>query len=480
MAGPLLRPSELELARKRGTCSREQPGFNDELMSIIEPVPLSTFVKTESSSADATIGRSALRKASLRLLPMIFLGYGINYIDRTNISFASLHMNRDLHFSASIYGLGAGLFFLTYAAFELPSNLMLVRFGARRWLARIMLTWGLLAIGMMFVKTPMQFYTMRLLLGAAEAGFAPGVIFYLTLWFPPTMRARAVSRFFIAAPLGFAVSGLVAGPLLNLQGHLGLAGWQWLFLVEGVPAILLSVIFLLYLPNNPAEARWLTDDERAWIHSQLHSDRTSGVAIQSDELGRAFLDTRVWLLGLFNACILGCSFAYTFSAPAIIQKLTGFSITHVGLIVASMSLFNALCIILISTHSDRTRERFLHLAIPCLLTATGWFVGGLSTAPLLAIPAFWVSQICLLGVQPVMFSLPADFLRARSAAAGIGIICSVGILGAFFGPVWMGRMRDLTGSYQLGIVALAGPSLFASGIIFYLRRQSRKGDGDCP
>jgi ACS family tartrate transporter-like MFS transporter len=442
-------------------------------MSIIEPVPLSTCVKTRSSSVDATIGRSALRKASLRLLPLIFLGYGINYIDRTNISFASLHMNRDLHFSASIYGLGAGLFFLTYAAFELPSNLMLVRFGARRWLARIMFTWGLLAIGMMFVKTPMQFYAMRLLLGAAEAGFAPGVIFYLTLWFPPAMRAHAVSRFFIAAPLSFAVSGVVAGPLLDLQGHLGLAGWQWLFLVEGVPAILLSVIFLAYLPNNPAEARWLTDDERTWIHRQLHSGRTPGAAIQSDELGRAFRDARVWLLGLFNACILCCSFAYTFSAPAIIQKLTGFSITYVGFIVATMSLFNALCVILISMHSDRTRERFLHLAIPCLLAATGWIVGGFSTAPLLAIPAFWVSQICLLSVQPVMFSLPADFLTARSAAAGIGVICSVGILGAFLGPVWMGRMRDLSGSYQLGIVALAGPSLLASGIIFYLRRQSR-------
>src|SRR5471032_983897 len=193
----------------------------------------------DAETRDANVGRSALAKASWRLLPLIALGYGVAYIDRVNISFASLQMNRDLHFSAAVYGLGAGLFFLTYALLEVPSNLLLVRFGARRWIARIMLTWGLLAAAMLFVRTPLQFYVMRLLLGAAEAGFFPGVIYYLSQWFPAAERGRAISRFYVAVPLSMVVMGALAGALLNLQGRLGLAGWQWLFLLEGVPAVLL-------------------------------------------------------------------------------------------------------------------------------------------------------------------------------------------------------------------------------------------------
>src|SRR5271156_4272644 len=216
-------------------------------------------------SADETIGASAMRKAPRHLIPLIALGYGAAYMDRVNISFASLQMNRDLHFSATVYGFGAGLFFLSYSVCEVPSNLLLVRFGARRWLARIMFTWGLLAIGMMFVKTPPQFYILRFLLGMAEAGFFPGVVYYLMQWFPPEMRARAISRFYISLPLASTVMGSLAGALLNLQGRLGLAGWQWLFLLEGLPAIVLAAIFLIQLPDTPADAKWLNLEERRWL-----------------------------------------------------------------------------------------------------------------------------------------------------------------------------------------------------------------------
>src|SRR5277367_317490 len=254
-------------------------------MSVIEPhIPAASQV----SPANDLIGKSAVRKASWRLIPLIGLGYGIAYIDRVNISFASLQMNRDLHFSATVYGLGAGLFFLSYSACEVPSNLLLVRFGARRWLARIMFTWGLLAIGMMFVKTAPQFYVMRFLLGVAEAGFFPGVVFYLMQWFPPEMRARAISRFYVSLPLSSALMGALAGALLNLQGKLGLAGWQWLFLIEGLPAILLSVAFLLWLPNGPGDAKWLTGDERAWVLEQIRVDACSGG--HTHDVGRALLD----------------------------------------------------------------------------------------------------------------------------------------------------------------------------------------------
>src|SRR5271157_4267486 len=217
----------------------------------------------------AAIGKSAQRKASLRLIPVIGIGYGLAYIDRLNLSFASLQMNQDLHFSASVYGFGAGLFFIGYALCEVPSNLLLLRFGAKRWLARIMFTWGLLAASMMFVRTPLEFNVLRFLLGMAEAGFFPGVIYYLTLWFPARMRARAVSRFYIALPLSSVVMGSLAGWLLGLGGKLGLSGWQWLFLLEGLPPVLFSLVILKMLPDGPADAAWLTKEEKTWLQRQV-------------------------------------------------------------------------------------------------------------------------------------------------------------------------------------------------------------------
>src|SRR5580658_1472754 len=218
------------------------------------------------------VGKSALRKAALRLIPVISVGYGLAYIDRLNLSFASLQMNRDLHFTASVYGFGAGLFFVGYALCEVPSNLLLLRFGAKRWLARIMFTWGLLAAATMFVRTPLEFNVLRFLLGMAEAGFFPGVLYYLTLWFPARVRARAVSRFYIALPLSSVVMGSLAGWLLGLGGKFGLAGWQWLFLVEGLPAVLFSFVILKMLPDGPANAAWLTQEEKAWLQNQLKTD----------------------------------------------------------------------------------------------------------------------------------------------------------------------------------------------------------------
>jgi ACS family tartrate transporter-like MFS transporter len=426
------------------------------------------------NSSDTVVGRSAIRKASIRLVPIIALGYGISYIDRANVGFAALQMNRDLHFNASIYGLGAGLFFLSYAVCELPSNLLLVRFGARRWIARIMFTWGLLAVGMMFVKTPTQFYVMRLLLGAAEAGFFPGVVFYLMKWFPKEVRARAISRFYVAVPLSTVIMGTLAGSLLGLQGRFGLDGWQWLFLIEGIPAVLLSIVFLFYLPDGPKEAKWLTTDERKWIVEQAHPDKIAGVQVHSDEVWRALLDSRVLLMGCFYLFSLGSAYAYSLSAPLIIQKLTGLNNTSTGYLVAGMSLFNALCVLLVPLHSDRTRERFLHIAIPVSLAAAGFVVGGLSGIPLLAIVGLAVGQTGLVSTHPVLWSLPASFLTNKAAAAGIAVISSFGILGGFLGPVWMGRTKDMTGSYRFGLVSLAVPILIAAIIILFLRTETTK------
>src|SRR6185312_13104850 len=306
------------------------------------------------AAQDQAIGRRALSKASWRLLPLIGLGYGIAYMDRANIGYAALQMSADLQFSATVYGLGAGLFFVSYALMEVPSNLMLLRFGARRWIARIMLTWGVLAVGMMFVKTPMQFYVMRFLLGAAEAGFFPGVVFYLMQWFAAHERGRAISRFYVALPLSMVLMGMVAGALLGLQGLLGLAGWQWLFAVEGLPAVLLGIAILFLLPDSPSDAAWLTAAEREWIEDRLAADRTMPGA-SADHGVRALLDPRVLLLGLCNICIMGGNYAFNLSAPALLQDATHLDATHVGFLIALVAVLGAAAMIAAGWASDKRR-----------------------------------------------------------------------------------------------------------------------------
>jgi ACS family tartrate transporter-like MFS transporter len=425
---------------------------------------------------EEAVGRSALRKASLRLLPLIAIGYGIAYMDRVNISFAALQMNRDLHFSASVYGFGAGLFFLSYAACEVPSNLLLVRFGARRWLARIMFTWGALSIGMLFVKTPHQFYAMRFLLGVAEAGFFPGVIYYLSRWFPQRQRARAVSRFYISMPLSSAVMGMLAGALLQLGGRGGLAGWQWLFLIEGLPAVALSIVFLLSLPDGPEKAPWLDDQERAWLRTALHKDDAAAAATahSGSEVVHALRQVRVWVLGLFLLCLYVGNYGYIFSAPAMIQRVTGFSPMKVGLTVALLGVLGALAMLLNSAHSDRKREHYLHVALPCALVAAGFAAAGISGRAAIVIPAFACVMIGLSAIAAPVWSIPTQFLCGRSAAAGIAAVNMIAILGGFLGPYWMGVAADLTGGYQRGLLTLVVPSLIAMFLMFGIRRDAMR------
>ncbi len=451
-------------------------------MSAVEPVPSST-TKRNGADAPASVnhsddknGASALRKASVRLIPLIAIAYGVAYTDRVNISFAALQMNRDLHFSASSYGLGAGLFFLSYAACEIPSNLLLVRFGASRWIARIMLTWGLLAMGMMFVKTPLQFYAVRFLLGMSEAGFFPGVVFYLSQWFPANVRARTVSRFYVALPLSSVFMGGLAGALLNLQGRMGLAGWQWLFVAEGLPAVLLSVVFLVYLPNTPADAKWLTSEERDWLLNRLRVDNASaaGGAGHAEGALRAILNPRVWQLGIYLLCIYIGFYAFSFSAPLLIQQATGMSNTGVGFAVAAMGLLGALALVLNGQHSDRTNERYLHIAVPVLLIAAAFVVGGLTVAPIFALPAYAIIFIAFNATAGPSWTIPSSFLTGKSAAAGIATANTIAIVGGFLGPYWMGRAKDFTGNYQTGLLTLAIPTIAGAMIVLFMRRQAAR------
>jgi ACS family tartrate transporter-like MFS transporter len=429
-----------------------------------------TAIDTLVGAEMAAVGASAQRKASLRLIPLIAVGYGLAYMDRINISFASLQMNRDLHFSATVYGVGAGLFFIGYALCEVPSNLLMLRFGSKRWLARIMFTWGLLAAATMFVRTPLEFNVLRFLLGMAEAGFFPGVLYYLTLWFPARVRARAVSRFYIALPLSSAVMGSVAGWLLGLGGKLGLAGWQWLFLLEGIPSILFSLVILWVLPDGPAHVAWLTAEEKAWLREQLEADGARAHLGHQAGVVQALVSSKVWMIGLFFFCALTCSYGYGFSAPAILQNATGWSVTHVGYVVASFGIAGAVAMLLNGAHSDRTRERRMHCVVPCVVMAAGYLTASYSRAGWLTVAALAASFIAFNALQGPALAVPTEFLSGRAAAAGIAAMNTITMFSGFVGPYWMGLMKDATGSDQAGLRGLLLPSLGAAAVMLALAR----------
>jgi MFS transporter, ACS family, tartrate transporter len=426
----------------------------------------------DSVAPSSPIGRSALRKASLRLIPLIALGYGCSYMDRANVSFAALQMNQALHFSGAVYGFGSGVFFLAYAACEVPSNLALYRFGARRWLARIMLTWGLIAMGMLFVRTPWQFYTARFFLGMAEAGFFPGVIFYLMQWFPPEQRARAVSRFYISGPLSSVLMGAIAGALLNLNGRAHLAGWQWLFLVEGIPPILLSVAFLLLLPDKPADAPWLTEPERDWI--TLNVDPTGDhIRHPAEPIRRVLIDPRVWQFGVFGFLMLTAFYGYTLIFPQLVLSSTHLNVTRVGFITAGISLLGVPAMLLGARFSDRLPAKRHQFVVPfCILMAIGLAACGSSSAPAVVIPALCCICIGFQGMQGAWLAIVQGLFRGRSAAAAIAAINTLSILGGFIGPNFIGLLKDLTGNYQRGLALLSIPMLLDAAIMLYLRGQA--------
>jgi ACS family tartrate transporter-like MFS transporter len=381
-------------------------------------------------------------------------------------------MNQALHFSGAVYGFGAGVFFLSYAVCEVPSNLALHRFGARRWLARIMLTWGIIAMGMLFVRTPMQFYIARFCLGMAEAGFFPGVIFYLMQWFPPEQRARAISRFYISGPLSSVLMGAIAGALLNLNGHAHLAGWQWLFLVEGLPPIFLSVAFFLLLPDTPSQAKWLTEPERAWITQNV--DPTGDhIHHPAEPIHRILIDSRVWQFGIFGFLMLTTFYGYALIFPQLVQISTHLSTTRVGFITAGISLLGVPAMLLGAKFSDRTPNKRHQFAVPfCILMALGLAACGSSNAPAVVIPALCCICIGFQGMQGAWLAIVQGLFRGRSAAAAIAAVNTLCILGGFVGPYFMGLLKDLTGNYQRGLALLSIPMLIDAGLMLYLGRQA--------
>lgn len=423
-----------------------------------------------SNGVSEVDGAQVLRRISWRLLPILGVGYGMAYMDRVNISFASLRMNSDLHFSATVYGLGAGLFFIGYALCEIPSNLLLLRFGARRWLARIMLTWGILAACMMLVRTPWQFYGLRLLLGMAEAGFYPGVVYYLTLWFPARMKARAVSRFYVALPLSTVVMGALAGWLMGLDGRLGLTGWQWLFVAEGLPTAAFSYVVLRWLPDNPAKASWLSAQEKLWLDDELKAEGAKALLGDHSGVLKALLSPQVWMIGAYFFFALTASYAYQFSAPAILQAATGWSVAQVGYLVSAIGLLAAVAMLLNAAHSDRNEERAWHCIVPCVVMAASFMTASVAGNRWLVVAALAASYAAFTAMLGPSNAVPMKFLAGRSAAAGLAAMNTITMFSGFLGPYWMGVMKDHSGSYEAGLKGLALPSLLAAGTMFALTR----------
>jgi len=412
-----------------------------------------------------------MRRVSLRLLPFLFLLYVFNFLDRTNVAIAALQMNRDLHFSATAYGFGAGIFSLGYALFEVPSNLVLARVGARYWIARIMISWGLVASAMMFVHTPIQFYTLRFLLGVAEAGFAPGIIYYLSGWFPAPQRARALSRFLIAVPISAAIGNPLSAWLLGLDGLRGLAGWQWLFLLEGIPSVLLGFTVLAVLPDHPAGARWLSVAQRDWLTARLRRDADESSAPHGVAPLRALVLPMVWLASLPYFLLVTTQYSYTLWAPTMIRDALQASNTTTGFITGGIACAAAAVMLAVSASSDRTGERFFHASACAVLAALGCLSAALLPHPLARLAGLALVSIGVHGFYGPFWCVPTALLRGTAAAAGIALVGALGHLGALVGPYGVGLLTDTTGSTSVALLGLASLALTAAALCFVLRRQ---------
>lgn len=422
---------------------------------------------------DQAIGKSAMNKAFWRILPLILVAYLFAYMDRVNVSFAAASMNEDLAFSATVYGLGGGLFFLGYALFEIPSNLMLVRFGARKWIARIMITWGLLSAAMMFVQTPEQFYILRFLLGVAEAGFYPGVIFYFAGWFPACHRGRAVSRFFVAAPLASVAMGGMSGWLLSLDGNAGLHGWQWLFLVQGLPTVLFGLVVLRFLPDAPATVTWLTQPEKDWIYAELAREQARIGEPVGHNILAAFRNPRVLLLGLFGFLLIGVITAINLNVPLILQDATTLNAKWIGYVVALGGVLGAAAILFGGNHADRHGDRWGNAFWCCLVLAAAVLLIGLAPSPMLVIIAYLAFATVCFTICMLTSSGWAEVLHVRELAVGAAAINTMSQIGAFVAPYGWGIAKDATGSFQPALITLSIIALPMAALLLLLRHQVR-------
>lgn len=416
-------------------------------------------------------------KIALRLMPFLLLLYIISFLDRVNVGFAKLQMSNDIGLGDAAYGFGAGIFFLGYCLFEIPSNLILQRVGAKFWIARILVVWGIISTGMMFVQTPMQFYIMRFLLGVAEAGFYPGIILYLTYWYPVRLRSQICAIFF----LGIAISGVIGGPLsggiMNTFGGMnGWHGWQWLFLLEGAPAIIFGVVTYFYLDDGPAKAQWLTSTERSLVVDELEAEtKMKFAAGMGHKFSHAMKDVNLWMLSFANFALLSGVYGVSFWLPQIIKDLGVKDLFTNGLITAIPFAVACVGMILIGKHSDRTRERKWHTALCGLMGAVGLVMSGVfAQVPLVSLIGLSLAMTGSLAGLAVMWSLPGAILSGAAAAAGFALMATVGNLGGYLAPMALGLVRQSTGRLEYGLYMMAAAMVIGS-ILMLLIPKLRHG-----
>ncbi len=416
---------------------------------------------------------STLRKVSWRLIPFLFVLFIMSYLDRVNVGFAALQMNNDLKFSSTVFGIGSGIFFVGYCLFEVPSNLALARVGARLWIARIMVTWGLIAASMMFVRAPSTFYLLRFILGVAEAGFFPGVIFFLSRWFPSTSLGRAIALFMTAVPASGVIGGPLSGALLGLNGYLGLTGWQWLFLLEGIPAALLGIVVLWYLTDEPAKAEWLSPDERVALVQALAASSDPLAAQTKGSVRSAIFEPRLWGLGAIFFLALSGSYGYLIWSPQLIKSLSGAGNLGVGLISGLISMIVAVVTVLNGAHSDRFRERRWHVVIPLAAMGFGFVMTVLVSSPLLALICLVLVPVGVSAATGPFWAFATSSSRA-SAAAGIAVVATIANSGGFFGTTLIGILKEKTGTFQSAFILLGIMATIAAALAMCMMPSARK------
>jgi ACS family tartrate transporter-like MFS transporter len=390
-----------------------------------------------------------------RLMPFLFLLYIVAYLDRINVSFAVLQMRGALGITDRAYGRAAGMFFAGYFFFQLPSNLVLEKFGVRRWISGLMVTWGLISCLMIFIRGPVSFYGMRFLLGAAEAGFFPGMILYMKRWFPGNARARAVAWFMMANPLAGVVGSPISGALLGLSGK-GLSGWQWMFLMEGIPAILLGVTVYWALSNSPREAAWLKGDERVWLLERLAREQQAEAVVQKGSFWEVLISPRIWMLSLVYFGVSTTMYGVTLWLPSVIRSMSGLSYVWTGVVSALPFLVTAVAMVLVGMRSDRTGERRWHTAIPAFVGAAGLIAAGYGRSTAVVVACIGLGLVCAESMVGPFWAMATSRMAGLSAAAGIAVINSLANLGGYYGPDIIGFFRKLNGGFRGGLLAIGG------------------------
>jgi ACS family tartrate transporter-like MFS transporter len=414
-------------------------------------------------------------KCGWRLVPFVVLLFTVNFLDRVNVGFAALTMNRDLGFSPAVFGFGAGVFFIGYFALEIPSNLALARFGARRWIACLMMVWGAISAACAFVHDATSFYLLRFLLGAAEAGFFPGILYYLTLWFPRGYRARFAASLIAAGPVAGVVGGPLSGLILGMDGVSGLHGWQWLFLIEGLPACMLAFVVLRLMPDGPAEAAWLSADEKKVIARHIAAESAG----KEHAFWPALRDPRVLALSLVLLGMQSGLFGIGIWLPQIVQSM-GFSARETGFVVAPPYLISAAAMIFWGRSSDRKVERVRHLAWAAFLAAAGLSIAGVSQSNLVVLAALTVGMIGIHATFGPFWGIPTSFLSDKAAAGGVAFLNSIGSLGGFLAPTYIGLLKQSTGGYGASMVLLAGELLASGCIVLMIGRACTRQDQKTP